>query len=296
VGQTVTLGIISAKGRATGLGDGGFEDFLQTDAPINQGNSGGALVNTRGELIGINSQILSPSGGNIGIGFAIPATMAKSVMAQLIQHGTVRRGMLGITVQTLTSDLAASLELDSVDGALVSSVREDSAAERAGVRRGDVVTALNGVPVTDSNALRNQVATLQPGSKVELAVVRGGEKRTITAKLDELPNADRTAAARDGSPEDSGFGLAVEPVTPADAERLGAKGAEGLVVTDVSPDSPAAAAGIREGDIIAEVNGKSVRSAAELKKELSASADRPSLVLVNRRGASLFVTMSKANS
>jgi Do/DeqQ family serine protease len=155
VGQTVTMGIISAKGRQTGLSDGSFEDFLQTDAPINQGNSGGALVNTSGELIGINSQIISPSGGNIGIGFAVPANMAKSVMAQLTNSGTVRRGMLGVTVQPVTSDLASSLGLSDVRGALISSVQHGGPADRAGVQRGDVILALNGSPVADSNALRN---------------------------------------------------------------------------------------------------------------------------------------------
>jgi Do/DeqQ family serine protease len=155
VGQTVTMGIISAKGRQTGLSDGSFEDFLQTDAPINQGNSGGALVNTSGELIGINSQIISPSGGNIGIGFAVPANMAKSVMAQLTKSGTVRRGILGVTVQPVTSDLASSLGLSDVRGALISSVQQGGPAERAGLQRGDVILALNGSPVADSNALRN---------------------------------------------------------------------------------------------------------------------------------------------
>src|SRR5262249_38403481 len=141
VGQTVTMGIVSAKGRATGLGDGSFEDFIQTDAPINRGNSGGALINARGELIGINSQILSPSGGNIGIGFAIPSNMAKNVMDQLVAGGTVHRGMLGVTVQGITSDIASSLGLPQVKGALVSAVSEDSPAERAGISRAAALTA-----------------------------------------------------------------------------------------------------------------------------------------------------------
>ena len=164
VGQTVTMGIVSAKGRATGVGNGSFEDFLQTDAPINQGNSGGALINTRGELIGINSQILSPSGGNIGIGFAIPSNMAKNVMDQLVSGGKVHRGMLGVTVQGINSDLAGSLGLSEVKGALVSAVSEGSPAEKAGIRRGDVILEMNGQAVKDSNALRNTVSRLKPGT------------------------------------------------------------------------------------------------------------------------------------
>jgi serine protease Do len=167
VGQTVTMGIVSAKGRATGGGDS-YEDFLQTDAPINQGNSGGALVNTRGELIGINSQILSPSGGNIGIGFAIPSNMAKNVMDQLVTVGAVHRGMLGVTVQGISSDLAGSLGLSGVKGALVSAVSDGGPADKAGVRRGDVIVAIDGQAVKDSNSLRNTVSRLKPGSTVAL--------------------------------------------------------------------------------------------------------------------------------
>ncbi|HXW04490.1 MAG TPA: trypsin-like peptidase domain-containing protein, partial [Vicinamibacterales bacterium] len=174
VGQTVTMGIIGARGRATGVGDGSYEDFLQTDAPINQGNSGGALVNLKGELIGVNSQILTPTGGNIGLGFAIPSNMAKNVMEQLKTEGRVSRGKLGVTVQNVTADIAASLGLNDVSGALVSSVEAGSAAERAGLRRGDVVTMLNGEKLADSNALRNRIAGTKPGSDVSLEVLRNG--------------------------------------------------------------------------------------------------------------------------
>src|SRR5881628_2777434 len=180
VGQTVTMGIISAKGRATGAGDGSFEDFIQTDAPINRGNSGGALINTRGELIGINSQILSPSGGNIGIGFAIPANMARNVMTQLIDKGQVRRGLLGVTIQPVTSDIARSMGLTQVRGALVSDVQPDSPAQKGGIRRGDVITAIDGTPVTDGNVLRNDVAQMQPGTKAQLSFLRDGKEQTAT--------------------------------------------------------------------------------------------------------------------
>ena len=186
VGQTVTMGIISAKGRATGVSDGSFEDFLQTDAPINQGNSGGALVDTRGELVGINSQILTPSGGSIGIGFAIPADMAQNVMQQLIKTGAVRRARMGVTVQGVTSDMAQSLGLKDVRGALVSGVEAGSPAAKAGIERGDVILAFNGEPVSDSNTLRNRVASSQPGSTASVTILRNGREETKQVTLGEL--------------------------------------------------------------------------------------------------------------
>jgi Do/DeqQ family serine protease len=186
IGQTVTMGIISAKGRATSLGDGSYEDFLQTDAPINSGNSGGALVNTHGELVGINSQILSPSGGNIGIGFSIPVNMARTVMDALINDGQVHRGRLGVTVQTITSDIAANLQLKEIAGALVNTVQAKGPADRAGVKPGDVIVALNGQAIYESNELRNRVAQLGPRANVELTIVRGGKTEKLTATLEEL--------------------------------------------------------------------------------------------------------------
>jgi Do/DeqQ family serine protease len=294
VGQTVTMGIVSAKGRATGLGTGSFEDFIQTDAPINRGNSGGALVNTRGELIGINSQILSPSGGNIGIGFAIPSNMAKNVMDQLVQGGSVRRGMLGVTTQPVNADIARSLGLEKVGGAIVTSVSPDSPAERAGLRRGDVVVALDGTPVGDSNQLRNAVARMQPGSAVRLTVLRDGREQQLTAKLAELtPARGEAAEPARGETPGGAWGLSVQPLTPELAERLGVPAtARGVAVTAVDPQGPAADAGIRQGDVIEEVDGKPVRGADELRSALRASGSRPALVLVNRRGDSLYLTVS----
>jgi serine protease Do len=184
--QTVTAGIISAKGRSTGLSDGSFEDFLQTDAPINQGNSGGALVSAAGELIGINSQILSPTGGNIGIGFAIPVNMAKNVMNQLISNGTVRRGSLGVIIQPVTSEAIARLGLQNARGALVNSVVSGGPAERAGVRPGDVITAFNGNAIGDPNSLRNAVAATPPGTDVGLTLWRSGREEQVRLRLSEL--------------------------------------------------------------------------------------------------------------
>ncbi|MFL6578213.1 MAG: Do family serine endopeptidase [Povalibacter sp.] len=192
VGQTVTMGIISAKGRQTGLSNGSFEDFLQTDAPINRGNSGGALVSTNGELIGINSQILSPSGGSIGLGFAIPSNMARNVMEQLIKGGKVRRGQLGIVVLPIPSEEASRLGVTQGPGVVVYQVQGGSGADRAGLKQGDVITALNGQAVADPNSFRNAIASTPPGSEVTLTVKRGGSEQQVRATLGEFhPEAER---------------------------------------------------------------------------------------------------------
>ncbi|HSE17567.1 MAG TPA: Do family serine endopeptidase [Pyrinomonadaceae bacterium] len=192
VGQTVTMGIISAKGRQTGLSNGSFEDFLQTDAPINRGNSGGALVSTNSELIGINSQILSPSGGSIGLGFAIPSNMARNVMDQLINSGKVRRGQLGIVVLPIPSEEASRLGVKEGPGVVVYQVQSASGADRAGLQRGDVITALNGQAVTDPNSFRNAIASTPPGSEITLTVRRGGGEQQVRARLGEFtPEAER---------------------------------------------------------------------------------------------------------
>ena len=292
VGQTVTMGIISAKGRATGLGDGSFEDFLQTDAPINSGNSGGALVNTRGELIGINSQILSPSGGNIGIGFSIPVNMARAVMDALIKDGQVHRGRLGVTVQPVTSDLAASLQLKEISGALINEVQPDGPADRAGLRRGDVITAINGHPVSDGNELRNTIAQLGPRASVELAIVRNGQGQKTTAVLEALPTKSTAAAKGDAPGGDGTAGLRLEPLTAQRARQLGLEANAGVLVTGVDPDGPAADAGIRTGDVIQLVDGRAVASSDEFRSSLQ-KGDRPALVLVRRGEQSLFVTLPR---
>lgn len=191
VGQTVTMGIISAKGRQTGLSNGSFEDFLQTDAPINRGNSGGALVSTNSELIGINSQILSPSGGSIGLGFAVPSNMARTVVEQLINSGKVRRGQLGITVLRIPSEEATKLGVTQGPGVVVYNVQGGSAADRAGLRRGDVITALNGNTVSEPNSFRNQIASTPPGSEITLTVRRDGQEQQVRATLGEFTPAQQ---------------------------------------------------------------------------------------------------------
>jgi len=199
IGQTVTMGIISAKGRQTGLSNGSFEDFLQTDAPINQGNSGGALVSTNSELVGINSQILSPSGGSIGIGFAIPSNMARTVTDTLVKNGKVRRGQLGITVAKANSDNAKQLGISDVNkGVIVAQVQPGSGADRAGLRKGDVITALNGTEVNDANVFRNQVAGTAPGSEVTLTIIRDGREQQVRATLGEFTPQPERLRAPDG--------------------------------------------------------------------------------------------------
>jgi Do/DeqQ family serine protease len=299
IGQSVTSGIVSAKGRTTGLGDGSFADFIQTDAPINRGNSGGALVNTNGELVGINSQILSPSGGSIGIGFAIPSNMAKSVMDQLLKSGKVRRGQLGVIVQPVTSDIAQSLDLKEIRGVIVSSVQPGSAAESAGLKQGDVITALNGTPVNDNNDLRNRIAGTQPGTDVTLTVSRDGREQTLHARLGEYkpPAADgeRAGAENDGESGTASrgkLGVAVEPLTPEIARQLQLKaGEQGVVIAQVDPAGPAADAGLQQGDVIEQINRQPVRTQADVAAAMQRTGTRPVLLLVNHHGTVVFVTV-----
>jgi serine protease Do len=303
IGQTVTAGIISAKGRRTGLSDGSFEDFLQTDAPINRGNSGGALVNLNGELIGINSQILSggSGGGNIGIAFSIPSNMARGVMEQLLKDGKVRRGRLGVSIQNVTDELAKSLELEQRSGVIVSGVSQGSAAQKAGVKRNDLIIAINGEKIEDSNVLRNKVAGSTPGTEIKLTVLRDGQQVELTATLDEF-KGDESEPKRGGgednedgpSPQNQGgkLGLSLEPVTPQVARQLGLDNAnEGVVVTEVDESGPAAEAGITRGDVIIEINRKTVSSAADVRSALEGGNGKPLLLLVNRRGQTIYLTV-----
>ena len=301
IGESVTSGIISAKGRATGLSNGNFQDFLQTDAPINRGNSGGALVNTRGELIGISSQILSSNGGSMGIGFAIPSNMARAVMDQLISKGKVNRGMLGVGVQSVTGNLAQSLGMKQPEGLLVNSVTPGGPASKAGLKTGDIILQMNGQPVNDPNILRNQVAGSAPGTQVTLSVLRNGTRIEMHVQLGTwTPQAEANAAAPsqpgggngqggNGAPR---LGIGVAPMTPDLAAQLGVPAnTQGVAVATVDPDGPAAQAGIQAGDIIQQVNHQPVRSPADLSGAVARSGNRPPLLLVNRQGQTIFVAV-----
>jgi S1-C subfamily serine protease len=295
VGESVTNGIISAKGRQTGISTGSFEDFLQTDAPINQGNSGGALVNTRGELIGINSQIMSSNGGSIGIGFAIPSNMARGVMTQLISGGKMQRAMLGAGVQTVTNDLAQSFGMKDAHGVAITSVVPSSPADKAGLKTGDVVLKLNGKDVDDANTLRNEIASMRPGTDVTLTVLRNGQQQDIHAHLTEL-TADNTKSQRESEgggstgPVTGKLGISVVPMSPDLAAQIGVpRSTRGLVVEDVDPSGAAAQAGIEAGDVIQEVNRQPVTSGADLQKALARSGNRAPLLLINRQGQTVFV-------
>lgn len=288
------MGIISAKNRTTGVGEGSYEDFLQTDAPINQGNSGGALVNTAGELVGINSQILSTSGGSIGIGFAIPSNMTRSVTEQLAANGRVLRGQLGVGIQPLTSELAQGLGMKDARGVLINSVTPGSPAEKAGIRRGDVIVTLNGQPVTDTNSLRNRIAAAGPNADVKLGILREGREQEVTARLAES-QASAAAAGTEtpGAPganaSQGRLGVAVEPVTADMVRQLGLRSAEGMLIRQVDPNGAAAAAGVREGDVILEVNRQPVRSAADLEGALR-KASGTVLLLLSREGQTFYIT------
>jgi len=281
VGQTVTAGIISAKGRSTDTGTGSFQDFLQTDAPINQGNSGGALVNTRAELIGINSQILSTNGGNIGIGFAIPSDMAKNVMDQLIAHGKVERGMLGVTIQPLTPDLARSFGVKQGRGVLVSAVTPGGPAQKAGIKSGDVILQLDGSDITDENSFRNHIAGDAPGTEVTLTVMRNGNQQTFHVKLAELTAA--SAAAAEGSSGGT-----------TSAPKLGITvggGPNGVTIQSLDPNGPAAQAGLQQGDVIQQVNRQPVHTPQDVQSALQRTRNGVALLLVQRGNETIFVTV-----
>jgi serine protease Do len=296
--STVTMGIVSAVGRAN-VGIADYEDFIQTDAAINPGNSGGALVNTRGQLVGINTAIFSQSGGYMGIGFAVPSHMARTVMESLIKTGKVTRGFLGVTVQEITQELAKQLGLAQARGALVSDVSVNSPAAAAGIRTGDVIVSFSGRTVDGPAELRNFAAQTPPGQTVNLELIRGKERVTVPVKVAEQP----TASARRGSQEtipgktdDKSVlsGLEVRNLTPEIASQLGIPpGTTGVVVGGVAPSSPAARAGVRPGDVILEVNRQPVRSVAELK-QISAklSAKEGALLLINRGGSRLFLAVA----
>jgi serine protease Do len=292
VGETATMGIISATGR-NGLDIEDYEDFIQTDAAINPGNSGGALLNSRGELIGINTAILSGgSGGNQGIGFAIPVNMAKHVMDEILKHGKVVRGYIGVTIQEITPDLAKAFNVPAEKGALVGNVDPNSPGGKAGLQRGDVITELNGQPVAGPNGLRLEVGSMVPGTTVHLKVIRNGQPRDVALTLGEAP-AGKGAAATENAEENSAMrGVQVEDLTPGVRRELGlGSDLKGVVVTQVSDGSPAQDAGLQRGDVIQQVNRQPVDSVSEYERLVREAGKQPIVLLVNRGGNTTFVVV-----
>jgi serine protease Do len=291
VGQTVTMGIVSAKGRGN-LGIEDYEDFIQTDAPINPGNSGGALINDRGELIGINTAILSHgSGGNEGIGFAIPVNLAKQVMNQILDHGKVTRGYLGVVVQPISPAMAKALGQGEPKGALVGDVSAKGPAQAAGVERGDIILELNGKSINDANELRNTVSMMQPGETIKLQISRNGSVRDFSVKLGELPASKEEAQnQKEGASKEALEGVSVENLDADTAKELGLPAStKGAVVTEIDPSSPKADSGLRKGDVIQEVNHQPVHNVAEFEQAMHKAGKEEALLLVNRGGTTLFI-------
>lgn len=285
--HTVTSGIVSAKGRHIGAGP--YDDFIQTDASINPGNSGGPLINLRGEVVGINTAIFSQSGGNIGIGFAIPANSVKDLLPQLRDKGRVVRGYLGTTVQKITPDIAEALRMKQPRGALVAEVLKDGPAERAGIRSGDVIVEFDRKEVKDSSDLPVQVARVAPGTKVQLKVWRDGKEVSVPLTVGEMKESEVVASA-----QASDLGLTVQAITPRLAESLGLDKAQGLVITAVQPDSAAAEAGLQSGDVIVEINRQPVKSLTDYRREMTRNENAKSVLLLVQRGQSnLFLALKR---
>ncbi|HEX5530198.1 MAG TPA: DegQ family serine endoprotease [Methylomirabilota bacterium] len=288
--RTVTTGIVSATGRV--IGQGPYDDFIQTDASINPGNSGGPLINSRGQAIGINAAIFSQNGGSVGIGFAIPINQAKSVVTQLAATGKVTRGWLGVMIQPLTPELAKGFKVPADGGALVASVQDNSPAARAGIKAGDVITEYDGHKLARTADLSKLVAATAVGREVPLTIVREGQTMTLQAQVAQMAEADQPMVAQ-GDEGKEPLGLAVETVTPEVSRELGLGDAHGVVVRGVRDSSPAEKAGIRPGDVITEIDHQRVANAADMKRVLAKHAKgAPVVVLLHRDGGSLYAAMS----
>ena len=295
IGQTVTVGIVSALGRG-GMGIEDYEDFIQTDASINPGNSGGALVDMEGRLVGINTAILSRSGGNQGVGFAVPVNLVRHVMDELVKSGKVSRGYLGVMIQDVTPDLAKTFNLKETTGALVGEVTENSAASDAGLKPGDVIVEFNGKKVRDGRSLRNNAGLLSPGTKTEVKLLRDGKEKTVKLTLRELPGDKSTASSStdsEGSDEVLA-GVGVGDLTPELRQQSKLPShVKGAIITDINPGSAAYDAGLREGDVIQEINRKPITSAEDAVKATTNVKERKTLVRVFSNGGSRFIVVDE---
>jgi len=289
--HTITTGIVSAKGRAN-VGIVDYEDFIQTDAAINPGNSGGPLVNLRGEVVGINTAIFSKSGGYMGIGFAIPVNMAKSIMDSLIESGEVVRGWLGVAIQNLDEGLAESFDYKGTDGVLVGDVTDGGPAEKAGLQQGDIIVRFNKKDVENVHQLRSTVAATKPGEKVPVEIFRSGKPMTITVEIGELETAMASARGTESSID---MGMTVKNLTPEIARQLGYEQTEGVVVTSVEPLGLAAKAGISVKDLIISVQGKSVKNVTEFRREIAKHDLKKGVRLMIQSGAMQRFVFLKSN-
>jgi serine protease Do len=291
VGETATMGIVSATGRGLGGAIEHYEDFIQTDAAINPGNSGGALLDLHGDLIGINTAIISGGGGNQGVGFAIPINMARNVMEQIVDHGKVIRGHLGVAIQSVNPDLAKAFGLAQGGGALVADVTPGSPAAKAGIERGDIILALNGQPVNEPDDLSVRIAETAPGTTVHLKISRNGQTRDVAVVLGQTSEKTETAATGELGASVM-RGVQVQNLTPAIADDLGiSRGVRGVVITSVGDSSAAAAAGLQRGDIIQEVNRKPVSNVEEFHRALAGANGSSVLLLVSRGGSARYVVV-----
>jgi serine protease Do len=287
--HTLTAGIVSAKGRS-GMGINDYEDFIQTDAAINPGNSGGPLVNLDGEVVGINTAIFSRSGGYMGIGFAIPINMAKRIRGQLVEHGQVTRGQIGAYIQDLTPELAASFGLENAaEGIVITQVIEDSPAKKAGLRQGDVIFKIDGNKVDKVTTFRNRIALTPPGTKVELTLLRDGKRKEVAVTVGRLEGEVREPQTETGKLEK--LGLSLQQLTPELAERLGYQGETGVLVAAVEPGSLAQRAGIERGDLLREIDRKTVSTPSEVRQRLAIKDGKSHLLLIRRGQGSLFLAL-----
>ncbi len=291
LGSTVTAGIVSAKGRVIGAGP--YDNFIQTDASINPGNSGGPLFNLDGEVIGINTAIVAPSGGNVGIGFAIPINMAKSVMPQLKERGKVIRGWLGVSIQVVTQEIKEKFGLKTEEGALIGEVTKDSPADKGGLKRGDVIISFDGKKVKAMKTLPSMVAETPVGKEVEILIIRKGKEKRLTVKIGELKEETKTAVAI--TPEiEKAFGLSVQELTPELAESLSLKGENGVVISGINKGSPASDAGLQRGDLIQEIEHEPIENLSDYKRIMKESSSKKQiLIVIKHRGHSRYVVLKK---
>jgi serine protease Do len=286
--HTLTAGIVSAKGRS-GMGLSDYENFIQTDAAINPGNSGGPLVNLDGRVVGMNTAIFSRSGGSMGIGFAIPINMAQQVRTQLVEHGKVTRGHLGVYIQDLNQDLAESFGLPDTKGILIAKIIEDSPAEQAGLEQGDILLTLDGEPVGKVAEFRNRIAMMAPETKIKVGLLRDGKDKTLTVTIGKREDDSEISASEPGSAAE--LGMSLQALTPELREQLGYEDETGVLVTDVEPGSPAANAGIARGALILEVNRKPVTSPEQIKQALQDNPGKPLLLLVRHKDATRYLAL-----